>query len=65
LRSDGLPIALIMGRLLATILYDVSSFDPLVFILSPLVLTAAALLASYIPARRATRVNPLTALRSN
>ncbi len=61
----GLPIALIMGRLLATILYDVSSFDPLVFILSPLVLTAAALFASYIPARRATRVNPLTALRSN
>jgi putative ABC transport system permease protein len=61
----GLPIALMMGRLLATILYDVSSFDPLVFILSPLVLTAAALFASYIPARRATRVNPLTALRSN
>ena len=61
----GLPIALLMGRLLATILYDVSSFDPLVFILSPLVLTAAALFASYIPARRATRVNPLTALRSN
>jgi ABC-type antimicrobial peptide transport system permease subunit len=61
----GLPIALLTGRLLATILYDVSSFDPLVFILSPLVLTAAALFASYIPARRATRVNPLTALRSN
>ncbi|MBA3640105.1 MAG: FtsX-like permease family protein, partial [Acidobacteria bacterium] len=61
----GFPIALLMGRLLATILYDVSSFDPLVFILSPLVLTAAALFASYIPARRATRVNPLTALRSN
>ena len=61
----GLRIALIMGRLLATILDDVSSFDPLVFILSPLVLTAAALFASYIPARRATRVNPLTALRSN
>ena len=61
----GLPIALIMGRLLASILYDVSSFDPLVFILSPLVLTAAALVASYIPARRATQVNPLAALRSN
>ena len=52
----GLPIALLMGRLLATILYDVSSFDPLVFVLSPLVLTAASLFASYIPARRATRV---------
>ncbi len=60
----GLPIALLLGRLLATILYDVSSFDPLVFVLSPLVLTAASLFASYVPARRATRVNPLTALRS-
>jgi predicted permease len=61
----GLPIALLMGRLLASILYDVSSFDPLVFVLSPLVLTAASLFASYVPARRATRVNPLAALRSN
>jgi predicted permease len=61
----GLPIALMMGKLLGTILYDVSSFDPLVFITAPLVLATASLVASYIPARRATRVNPLSALRAN
>ena len=59
----GLPIALMMGRLLATILYDVSSFDPLVFVTAPIVLAAASLVASYIPARRATRISPLSALR--
>jgi len=61
----GFPIALMMGRLLGTILYDVSSFDPLVFTTAPVVLAAASLAASYIPARRATRVNPLSALRAN
>ena len=61
----GFPIALMMGKLLGTILYDVSSFDPLVFATAPVVLAAASLAASYIPARRATRVNPLSALRAN
>ena len=61
----GFPIALLMGRLLGTILYDVSSYDPLVFITAPIVLASASLFASYVPARRATRLNPLTALRSN
>jgi ABC-type antimicrobial peptide transport system permease subunit len=61
----GLPVALLTGRLLATILYDLNSFDPLVFVLSPPVLTTASLFASYIPARRATRVNPLSALRAS
>ncbi|MEX2662861.1 MAG: ABC transporter permease [Vicinamibacterales bacterium] len=61
----GFPIALMMGKLLGTILYDVSSFDPLVFVTAPVVLAAASLVASYIPARRATRVNPLSALRAN
>ena len=61
----GFPIALMMGRLLGTILYGVGSFDPLVFLIAPLVLASASLFASYIPARRATRINPLTALRTD
>ena len=60
----GVPIALLMGRLLDAILYDVSGFDPLVFVIAPLVLATASMSASYIPARRATRVNPLSALRT-
>jgi len=59
----GLPIALLMGRLLSSMLYDVSGFDPLVFVIAPLVLAGASMFASYLPARRATRVNPLSALR--
>jgi predicted permease len=60
----GIPFALLAGKLLSAVLYDVSSFDPLVFLIAPTVLAAASLFASYIPARRATRVNPLTALRA-
>ena len=46
------------------VLVDVSGFDPLTFLISPVVLALAAMVASYIPARRATQVNPLTALRT-
>jgi hypothetical protein len=59
----GLPIALLMGKLLSSILYDVSGFDPLVFSAAPGLLAAASLFASYVPARRATKVDPLAALR--
>jgi predicted permease len=59
----GLPIAMLAGKLLSSILYDVSGFDPLVFVAAPLVLASASMFASYLPARRATRVNPLAALR--
>jgi ABC-type lipoprotein release transport system permease subunit len=41
----------------------VSTLDPVVFILAPLVLAVSTLLASYLPARRATRVVPMVALR--
>jgi putative ABC transport system permease protein len=60
----GLLLGLGLGQLLANMLYQVSPVDPVTFILAPLVLGVAALLACYFPARRATRVNPLTALRS-
>jgi ABC-type antimicrobial peptide transport system permease subunit len=59
----GLVVSLIASRLLRNQLFHVSSFDPLTFTLVAAVLIGAALAASYIPARRATRVDPLVALR--
>ena len=60
----GLLLAWGVARTLSGILYEVSALDPLVFAVAPLVLAASAMAASYLPARRATRVLPLTALRS-
>jgi ABC-type antimicrobial peptide transport system permease subunit len=59
----GIGAALGLTRLLDSFLFGVQPRDPLVFIAVPILLTAAALLACYLPARRATRVNPLDALR--
>jgi predicted permease len=53
-----------LGQLCRSMLYDVSAIDPVTFIVAPAVLISAAMLACWLPARRATRVNPLTALRS-
>jgi len=44
-------------------LYAVSALDPLAFIVAPMILAAASLLATYLPARRAASVDPITALR--
>jgi len=59
----GLGLAVALGTLLSSMLYEVSAADPLALVVAPLLLGAAALLASYIPARRATRIAPVTALR--
>ncbi|HEX3551701.1 MAG TPA: ABC transporter permease [Thermoanaerobaculia bacterium] len=60
----GLASALGLTRLLGSLLVGVSATDPATFVLAPAVLTAVALLASAIPARRASRLDPLAALRA-
>jgi predicted permease len=59
----GAPLIAALTRLAATLLYDVTPADPVSLGLAALLLLAVALLAGYLPARRATKVDPLTALR--
>jgi predicted permease len=59
----GVLAALLLTRLLTSLLFEVRANDPLTFVLVAGLLLIVALLACYIPARRATRVNPLEALR--
>jgi predicted permease len=59
----GTAAALALTHLMAGLLYDVTSRDPLTFIGVALLLAGVSLLASYVPARRATRIDPLVALR--
>jgi len=59
----GLAASFALTRVLTTLLYSVSPTDPLTFVLVSILLALVALFATYIPARRATRVDPTTALR--
>ena len=59
----GIAASLAVTRLMSSLLFGISSTDPLTFISVAAVLSAVALLASYIPARRALRVDPMVALR--
>ena len=59
----GLPLALLAAKLFNSILYGVQPHDLLTFTLVPLFLALVALAASFIPARRASRVDPMISLR--
>jgi putative ABC transport system permease protein len=61
--TAGLGLAFGLTRLMATLLYAIKPTDPPTFTVVPLMLAAVALLASYIPARRATTVDPMQSLR--
>src|SRR5262249_16294329 len=60
----GFLVAIATGRSLNGIRYEVGPLDPAAFTIAPLVLVAAALVATWLPARRATQINPIQALRA-
>jgi ABC-type antimicrobial peptide transport system permease subunit len=60
----GFLLALGLGRVFGSMLYQVSPMDPVVFTFAPCVLFAAALLACWIPAHRAASIEPMQALRA-
>ena len=60
----GILLAAGTGKLVSGMLYGVGALDPLAFTIAPVILAAAALLATWLPARRATRISPMVALRT-
>ncbi len=60
----GLLLALVIGKVVSSLLYRVGALDPVAFTLAPLVLALAAFFACWLPARAATKVDPMVALRT-
>jgi ABC-type antimicrobial peptide transport system permease subunit len=61
----GLAGAFALTRLMRSLLYAITTTDPMTFLAVPLLLVAATMLACFLPARRAARVDPVTALRAD
>jgi ABC-type antimicrobial peptide transport system permease subunit len=61
----GLIAAFVVTRLIGSLLFGVTAADPLTFAITSLLLVGVAALAGYLPARRATKVDPLIALRQD
>jgi ABC-type antimicrobial peptide transport system permease subunit len=59
----GVPVAIASGRLVQSQLFDLSATDPVALAIATALLACVALVAGYLPARRATRVDPMLALR--
>jgi len=59
----GIALAILSTRVMSTLLYGVSTMDPMTLASTSLALLVVALLASYLPARRATKVDPIVTLR--
>jgi ABC-type antimicrobial peptide transport system permease subunit len=62
--SFGLAAAIVVGRAARSLLFELSPSDPIVLLLAVLALGAVVVVAGYLPARRASRVDPVVALRS-
>jgi len=60
----GIPVALLGGRLMASQLYGVSTYDPISIAAAVLIQSAFAAIAGFIPARRAASIEPMNALRT-
>jgi ABC-type antimicrobial peptide transport system permease subunit len=61
----GLPLAIGVGKTLRAVLFGVQPADPATLAASCVVLTMVALVAAYVPARRASRIDPIAALRTD
>jgi ABC-type antimicrobial peptide transport system permease subunit len=61
----GVGVALLSTRALATLLYNVDAVDPVIFVAMSGMLIAVGMLASYLPARKASRVDPIESLRGD
>jgi ABC-type antimicrobial peptide transport system permease subunit len=61
----GVPAALVLSRVMASLLFGVTTRDPLTFAALPLVIVAVTALACYLPARRAARIDPVLAIKQD